>query len=212
MATHSSVLGEHCSPSELQCSLENPRDRGAWWAAIYGVTQSRTRLKWLSSNSSSSYFAPQTFSLSFPEMIAFTNYLRNLKPWWAWKPSTPPNSTTYMLLLVDILGLFFLQSPRVRSVQGQPVHHILNPTHSWTCLHFSLSVICLSWIFFVSLSTDSFPLDQIILSILCLFVSLNLLLCLAPKYWVFPDFYSLLNFSYVFLTLMLKLGDLISQF
>ena len=30
----------------LQCScLENPRDRGAWWAAIYGVAQSRTRLK-----------------------------------------------------------------------------------------------------------------------------------------------------------------------
>ena len=36
----------------LQCScLENPRDRGAWWAAVYGVTQSRTRLKWLSSSS-----------------------------------------------------------------------------------------------------------------------------------------------------------------
>ena len=34
----------------LQCSfLENPRDGGAWWAAIYGVAQSRTRLKWLSS-------------------------------------------------------------------------------------------------------------------------------------------------------------------
>ena len=31
----------------LQCScLENPRDGGAWWADIYGVTQSRTRLKW----------------------------------------------------------------------------------------------------------------------------------------------------------------------
>ena len=30
----------------LQCScLENPRDRGAWWAAVYGVAQSRTRLK-----------------------------------------------------------------------------------------------------------------------------------------------------------------------
>ena len=27
----------------IQCSyLENPRDRGAWWAAVYGVTQSRT--------------------------------------------------------------------------------------------------------------------------------------------------------------------------
>ena len=37
----------------LQCScLENPRDRGAWWAAVYGVAQSRTRLKWLSSGSS----------------------------------------------------------------------------------------------------------------------------------------------------------------
>ena len=30
----------------LQCShLENPRDREAWWAAVYGVAQSRTRLK-----------------------------------------------------------------------------------------------------------------------------------------------------------------------
>ena len=39
----------------LQCScLENPRDRGAWWAAIYGVAQSRTRLKRFSSSSSSS--------------------------------------------------------------------------------------------------------------------------------------------------------------
>ena len=39
----------------LQCScLENPRDGGAWWAAIYGVAQSRTRLKRLSSSSSSS--------------------------------------------------------------------------------------------------------------------------------------------------------------
>ena len=38
----------------LQCScLENPRDRGAWWAAIYGVAHSQTRLKQLSSSSSS---------------------------------------------------------------------------------------------------------------------------------------------------------------
>ena len=38
--------------SPLQCScLENPRDGGAWWAAIYGVAQSRTRLKRLSSSS-----------------------------------------------------------------------------------------------------------------------------------------------------------------
>ena len=38
----------------LQCScLENPRDGGAWWAAVYGFAQSRTRLKRLSSSSSS---------------------------------------------------------------------------------------------------------------------------------------------------------------
>ena len=41
------------SGNPLQCScLENPRDRGAWWAAVYRVTQSRTRLKRLSSSSS----------------------------------------------------------------------------------------------------------------------------------------------------------------
>ena len=39
----------------LQCScLENPRDGRAWWVAVYGVAQSRTRLKRLSSSSSSS--------------------------------------------------------------------------------------------------------------------------------------------------------------
>ena len=40
MATHSSVL-----------AWRNPRDRGAWWAAICGVAQSWTRLKRLSSSS-----------------------------------------------------------------------------------------------------------------------------------------------------------------
>ena len=35
--------------NRLQCScLENPKDGGAWWAAVYGVAQSRTRLKRLS--------------------------------------------------------------------------------------------------------------------------------------------------------------------
>ena len=41
----------------LQCScLENPRDGRAWWAAVCGVVQIRTWLKWLSSSSSSSSF------------------------------------------------------------------------------------------------------------------------------------------------------------
>ena len=46
-----SCIGEG-NGSPLQCfCLENLRDRGAWWAAVYGVAQSRTRLKWLSSGS-----------------------------------------------------------------------------------------------------------------------------------------------------------------
>ena len=49
-----SCTGER-NGNPLQCScLENPRDGGAWWAADYGVAQSRTRLKWLSNNSSGS--------------------------------------------------------------------------------------------------------------------------------------------------------------
>ena len=45
-----SCIGEG-NGNRLQCScLENPRDRVAWWAAIYGVAQSRTRLKRLSSS------------------------------------------------------------------------------------------------------------------------------------------------------------------
>ena len=39
------------NPPQCSC-LENPRDGGAWWAAICGAAQSRTRLKWLSSSSS----------------------------------------------------------------------------------------------------------------------------------------------------------------
>ena len=47
-----SCIGEG-NGNPLQCScLENPRDGEAWWAAVYGVAQSRTWLKWLSSSCS----------------------------------------------------------------------------------------------------------------------------------------------------------------
>ena len=46
-----SCIGEG-NGNPLQCScLENPRDGGTWWAAVNGVAQSWTRLKWLSSSS-----------------------------------------------------------------------------------------------------------------------------------------------------------------
>ena len=50
----------------LQCScLENPRDREVWWAAVYGVTQSRTWLKRLSSSSSSRRWVLEDLALIY---------------------------------------------------------------------------------------------------------------------------------------------------
>ena len=50
-----SCLGEgNGNPLRYSC-LENPRDGGAWLASIYGIAQSRTLMKWLSSSSSSRY-------------------------------------------------------------------------------------------------------------------------------------------------------------
>ena len=58
-----SCVGEG-NGNPLQCScLENPRDGGAWWAAICGVAQSRTRLKRLSSSSSSCLGGPRDWPL-----------------------------------------------------------------------------------------------------------------------------------------------------
>ena len=52
-ATSLSCIGEG-NGNQLQCfCLENPRDGGAWWASVYGVAQSRTWLKRLSSSSTS---------------------------------------------------------------------------------------------------------------------------------------------------------------
>ena len=59
-----SCIGEG-NGKPLQCScLENPRDRGAWWAAVYGVAQSQTWLKRLSSSSSSNMNPPWVYTCS----------------------------------------------------------------------------------------------------------------------------------------------------
>ena len=63
----------------LQCScLENPRDGGAWWAAVYGVAQRRTRLKRLSSSSSSS------------TLILFIHTVENVPFWQKWADQELP--------------------------------------------------------------------------------------------------------------------------
>jgi len=77
-----SCIGEG-NGNPLQCScLENPRDGGAWWAAVYGIAQSHTQLKRLSSSSSSSMEAfDKLLSINVPWSQKFSDVLRfGLKP------------------------------------------------------------------------------------------------------------------------------------
>ena len=56
-----SCIGEgNGNPLQYSC-LENPRDRGAWWAAVYGVTQRRTQLMRFSSSGSSPSLSYQVY-------------------------------------------------------------------------------------------------------------------------------------------------------
>ena len=62
-----SCIGEG-NGNPLQCScLESLRDGGAWWAAVYGVAQSRTRLKRLSSSRTAAHQAPPSMGFSRQE-------------------------------------------------------------------------------------------------------------------------------------------------
>ena len=108
-----SCIGEG-NGNPLQCScLENPRDGGAWWAAVYGVAQSRTQLR-LSSSSSSIHDAEPRFSCCrtlfsryldwfwldllclsssgpVPPLLTWTNHFLTWKPIWdAGKPFSLP--------------------------------------------------------------------------------------------------------------------------
>ena len=66
---HSPALEKEMAIHSCSC-LENPRDGGAWWAAVYGVAQSRTRLKRLSSSSSN---IPQCLTHKCHTLPAFTH-------------------------------------------------------------------------------------------------------------------------------------------
>ena len=76
-----SCIGEG-NGNPLQCSwLENPRDGGAWWASVYGVAQSRTRLKRLSSSSSSNrcwIFWPLLLLTLKADFLSMTSVLTNI--------------------------------------------------------------------------------------------------------------------------------------
>ena len=72
-----SCIGEG-NGNPLQCScLENPRDGGAWWAAVYGVARSWTRLKRLSSTTFNNLFDPHNSRMKEILSICPLNRLRS---------------------------------------------------------------------------------------------------------------------------------------
>ena len=82
-----SCIGEG-NGNPLQCScLENPRDGGAWWPAIYGVAQSQTQLKWLSSSS--------TYAILLFTALGFTSITSYIHNW--------------VLFCFDTVSSFFLE-------------------------------------------------------------------------------------------------------
>ena len=88
----------------LQCScLENPGDGEAWWAAVYGVAQSRTRLKRLRSSSSSIY------TIAFPLRLHLSWVPRVLICWvnyffpWCTLSSEEREGLSYLLYLQHLL-------------------------------------------------------------------------------------------------------------
>ena len=119
-----------CCGNPLQCSgLQNPGDGGAWWAAVYGVTQSQTQLKWLSSSSSSMYqywnflfssnsalYRYTTFYLSIFQLMAICTvdfWLLWIILLWLFKHNFPYGHTFLFLLGICLKGEF--QGPEVGS-------------------------------------------------------------------------------------------------
>ena len=100
---HSSLscIGEG-NGNPLKCScLENPRDGGAWWAAVYGVAQSRTRLKRLSSSSNQVCYCSQTPWGWRKETVVQTTFLSKNK----WRNSSSTLTWKYCPFLMFLIPL-----------------------------------------------------------------------------------------------------------
>ena len=105
-----SCIGEG-NGNPLQCScLENPRDEGAWWAAVFGVAQSQTRLKRLSSSRSSI----NTHTHSNPIKLCH----------WKLKMNSTTTYREKILLPLLIPLSHFSLSPKVHRINWIKVHQI----------------------------------------------------------------------------------------
>ena len=109
-----SCIGEG-NGNPLQCScLENPRDGGAWWAAVYGVAQSQTRLMWHSSWESSKLYISVVHFLCWKVYIityhcCVSGYLHHLikdAPFWVSNSYSKTPSHIYSVILFSGIWLW----------------------------------------------------------------------------------------------------------
>ena len=96
-----SCIGEE-NGNPLQCScLENPRDGEAWWAAVYGVTQSWTRLKRLNSSSSKC-----VGNLSTPLLLSYQHSVLSYHHVFALNTDMPPSWSPHSHFSLPPVALF----------------------------------------------------------------------------------------------------------
>jgi len=123
-----SCIGEG-NGNPLQCScLENPRDGGAWWAAVYGVMQSWTQLKQLSSSSSSSsplFTVPSAWNAFISPVCLVTLLIHRAQLWkhllkkaFPDHPSTDSCIPVYLLIATLITAVIFV----ICVIQLKPIY------------------------------------------------------------------------------------------
>ena len=103
-----SCIGEG-NGNPFQCScLENPRDSGAWWAAVYGVAQRRTQLKQLSSRSSILCHPLHLLLSVFPSIRVFSSESAFHIRWpnfWSFSLSNSSSKEYLGLMSLQSMGL-----------------------------------------------------------------------------------------------------------
>ena len=127
-------------------------DRGAWWAAVFGVAQSLTQLKWLSSSSSSNIHIPL---LELPTYSVLTNGDDEVIWWWLWaslvaqvvkNPSAMQETQVWSLGLGDRLekgmathsSILAWRIPRTEEPGGPQSTGLQRAGHGWVSNTFSL--------------------------------------------------------------------------